>query len=85
MQLVIDPAGQIRALYSEDFDLATLGRPRLSRASFVEPDREGRWHADLRPLIGPVLGPFARRSQALAAEVAWLEEHWLLPVIRPDP
>ena len=79
MQLVIDPAGQIRAIYSEEIDLAALGRLDLFRASHVEPDRDGRWHADLRPLIGPVLGPFARRGQALAAEVAWLEEHWLLP------
>jgi hypothetical protein len=84
MQLVIDPAGQIRTIYGEEIELATLGRPELFRASFVEPDRDGRWHADLRPLIGPVLGPFALRSQALAAEVAWLQEHWLLPAIRPD-
>jgi hypothetical protein len=79
MQLVVDPAGQIRAIYGEQIDLATLGRPRVFRASHVEPDRDGRWHADLRPLIGPVLGPFALRSQALEAEVAWLEEHWLRP------
>ena len=81
MQLVIDPAGQIRALYGESIDLATLGRASVFRASFVEPDRDGRWHADLRPLTGPVLGPFACRSQALEAEVAWLEMHWLLPEI----
>ena len=85
MQLVIDPAGQIRAIYGEDLDLATLGRPSLFRASHVEPDGDGRWHADLRLLIGPVLGPFALRSQALAAELAWLEEHWLLPATRPEP
>ena len=79
MQLVIDPSGQIRTIYSEDIELTALGRLDLIRASHVEPDRNGRWHADLRPLIGPVLGPFARRGQALAAELAWLEEHWLLP------
>ena len=85
MQLVIDPAGQIRTIYGEEIALAALGRPKLFRASFVEPDQDGNWHVDLRPLIGPVLGPFAHRSRALAAEVAWLEEHWLLPAIRPDP
>ena len=85
MQLVVDPAGQIRALYGEEIDLATLGHSSVFRASHVEPDQDGHWHADLRPLTGPVLGPFAHRSQALAAEVAWLEEHWLLPAIRPDP
>ena len=84
MQLVVDPAGQIRAIYGEQIDLATLGRPDLARAGHVEPDQDGNWHVDLHPLIGPVLGPFALRSQALAAELAWLEEHWLLPAIRPD-
>jgi hypothetical protein len=28
---------------------------------------------------GPVLGPFALRSEALAAEHAWLEVNWLNP------
>ena len=79
MDLVIGPGGRVRAIYSEGLDLAALGRPEIRRASHVEPDRDGRWHADLRPVLGPVLGPFARRSEALAAEVAWLERHWLLP------
>ena len=79
MKLVIEPTGQVRALYSEAIDLDTLGRAKIVRASTVEPDQDGRWHADLRLLLGPVLGPFNRRSEALAAEVAWLEEHWLAP------
>ena len=32
-----------------------------------------------RPFAGPVLGPFGCRSEALAAEVAWLEANWLSP------
>ena len=79
MELIIEPAGRVRAIYDEAIDLATLGRPEIFRASTVEPDGEGRWHADLRPMLGPVLGPFAHRSEALSAEVAWLEQHWLLP------
>ena len=79
MRLVVAPGGLIRAIYSEEITLDALGPPKIARASSVEPDGEGRWHADLRPLLGPVLGPFPRRSEALAAEVAWLEEHWLLP------
>jgi hypothetical protein len=79
MDLVVAPDGIIRALYSEEIPLEALGRPRIARASVVEPDEDGRWHADLRPLLGPVLGPFPRRSEALAAEVAWLERNWLLP------
>jgi len=78
MDLVIKPDGHARAIYSEEIDLAALGTLAICRASRVEP-RYGRWHADLRPVFGPVLGPFALRSEALAAEVAWLEQHWLLP------
>lgn len=77
MQLVVEPTGRVRAIYSEEIALEALGRAKFTRASTVEPDGEGRWHADLRPLLGPVLGPFGRRSEALAAEIAWLERHWL--------
>jgi hypothetical protein len=26
---------------------------------------------------GPILGPFQKRSEALTAELAWLQQHWL--------
>jgi hypothetical protein len=58
-------------------DLAVFGPVVIRRASHVEPDAEGRWWADLRPVAGPVLGPVAGRSAALDAEVAWLEAYWL--------
>ncbi len=77
MQLVVDRDGTVRAVYAEDLDLAALGRPAIRRASHVEPSPDGRWHADLGPVGGPVLGPFPWRSEALVAERAWLEEHWL--------
>lgn len=79
MQLVISPGGVVRCIYSEDFHLAALGNPAISRASFVEPDQHGGWQADLSPVGGPVLTGFALRSDALAAEQAWLEAHWLTP------
>ena len=44
---------------------------------------DGRWSADLAPVCGPSLGPFALRSEALAAEREWLETHWLLTPARP--
>lgn len=77
MQLVIDPAGVIRCVYGEAVDLCCLGSPDIRRASHVEPDTQGAWWADLTPVDGPRLGPFARRSQALDAERQWLEDHWL--------
>jgi hypothetical protein len=43
----------------------------------VEPTSGGKWIADMKPVDGPVLGPFSMRSQALAAERRWLEKHWL--------
>jgi hypothetical protein len=77
MQLVVDPAGIVRCIYSEAMDLAALGSATMRRASHVEPDQAGRWLADLAPVQGPVLGPFLLRSEALAAETAWLEANWL--------
>jgi hypothetical protein len=77
MQLVVDPRGGVRCIYSEEIDLAALGSPVITRASHVEPDRHDRWLADLGPVRGPVLGPYPLRSEALAAESAWLEANWL--------
>ena len=77
VQIIIEPGGTARCIYTEDIDLAAIGSPEITRASHVEPDQHGRWLADLSPLSGPVLGPFPARSEALAAEHAWLETHWL--------
>jgi len=77
MQLFIEPGGCVRCLYGETVDLRHLGSLSVRRASHVEPDAEGLWWADLSPVDGPRLGPFMRRSDALSAEVAWIEEHWL--------
>ena len=77
MDLVIDSKGRGRAIYGETFDLHALGRLAIRRGSHVEPTRDGRWTADLSPVDGPVLGPFAKRSEALAAEVTWLHTYWL--------
>ena len=83
MQLVIQSDGAVRAIYSEEIDLRSLGRPIITRASHVEPDQRGRWFADLGPVAGPRMGPFAHRSGALDAETSWLEAHWL--VRPPEP
>jgi hypothetical protein len=72
MLLKIDPRGIVQGVYAEEIDLVTLGELQIRRASHVEPDTTGHWMADLTPSGGPVLGPFARRSEALSAELAWL-------------
>ena len=73
MQLLVQPNGTIRCLYTEMIDLATLGKPQVRRASFVEPIADGFWQADLAPSGGPILGPFPTRSAAIKAESEWLE------------
>ena len=55
--------------------LAKASSGQITRASHVEPTSSGQWTADLSPRGGPVLGPFALRGQALAAERDWLNEH----------
>ena len=69
--------GGLSFIYSDDLvDLLSLGDATITRASHVEP-AAGGWTADMSPVGGPVLGPFVLRSTALAAEVAWLQEHRL--------
>lgn len=75
MDFFVGTSGEITTLYSEVLDLTALGALNIQRASHVEPDAAGQWWADI--VEGPRLGPFARRSEALAAEVAWLTEHRL--------
>lgn len=82
MQLMFYPGGVVRCVYGETVDLAELGPLQIRRGSHVEPDSQGKWFADLSPCDGPKLGPFARRSEALAAEITWLEQHWL--TAKPD-
>lgn len=79
MQLVVAPDGTVRCIYSEEIDLSQLGRVTITRGSHVEPTDAGEWIADLSPVSGPVLGPFHNRSEALAAEVEWLEQHVIVP------
>ena len=77
MQLVIQLGGVVHCLYSEEIDLQKIGSMTITRGSHVEPDPLGQWTADLSPVNGPSLGPFANRSAALEAERQWLERYWL--------
>ena len=83
MWLIVDPQGTVWALYEEYLDWPELGSLAIRRASYVEP-RGAVWYADLSPIGGPVLGPFARRSQALAAELEYLQEALQDPKLRRE-
>lgn len=53
--------------------LRSLGSTKIRRASHVEPTGDGSgFTADMSPCLGPVLGPFLLRREALTAEVEWL-------------
>jgi hypothetical protein len=78
MTLLIAADGSVHCLYAETIDLGAFGPQQIRRASHVEPESNGCWRADLSPVGGPQLGPFGTRSQALAAEASWLEQHWLI-------
>ena len=80
MELVIESKGVMRCIYSDDIHLQDIGDVVIQRASHVEPDSHSEWVADLSPMKGPELGPFSKRTDALAAEVEWLRENWLAPV-----
>ncbi len=79
MEFVVHADGTGRCLYDETLDLSRLGPVTIRRASHVEPTHQGQWQADLSPVDGPILGPFALRSEALTAEVEWLKTSWLVP------
>ena len=72
MELVVDAGGDVRCVYGEELDLREIGKLQITRASHVEPDRDGNWWADMGPVNGPVLGPFRNRTEALGAERGWL-------------
>ena len=72
VELVVDAGGDVRCIYDEALDLREIGMLQITRASHVEPDRDGFWWADMAPSGGPVLGPFSSRTDALGAERAWL-------------
>ena len=58
MQIIIEPGGVARCIYTEEINLAAIGSPTITRASHVEPDQQGRWLADMSPVGGKLLGPF---------------------------
>jgi hypothetical protein len=78
IQIVIS-GDRLRFIHQDDLaEAMRVGQVTTLRASHVEPGQDG-WQADLRPVNGPVLGPFTRRDTALRAEAEWLREN-LIPI-----
>ena len=72
MELIVESSGLTRCVYSDAIPLQGFGQVRIKRASNVEPNEQGEWIADLSPVSGPTLGPFLKRTDAIEAEVTWL-------------
>lgn len=71
----IGPDGLLKFVYHDGLAaLQQLGETLIARASHVEPAPQLGWTADLTPSGGPILGPYPLRSQALDAEVTWLDQ-----------
>ena len=71
----VKPDGTIRFVYDDELEsLKHAGPSHTRRASFVEPNENGLWTADLSPIGGPVFGPFKLRKTALDSERDWIEE-----------
>ena len=77
IEVVVTPGGLTKSVFDDLLDLRQLGAIEIERGSHVEPTPSGDWLADLAPVDGPVLGPFDKRIEALAAEAAWLQKNWL--------
>jgi len=82
----IHPGGRVVAIYDENVDMSVFaGEATIRRASHVEPiqhgDKVGRWYVDFSPLGDGYLfclsDTFGKRSEALKAERAFLEKHYI--------
>ena len=73
LKLLVRTDSTVQAIYSDE--LAPLidkaSHVEVRRASFVEPDPDGGWTATMQD--GTKLGPFRLRSEALAAEIRYLD------------
>ena len=76
LRIAVD--GKINAIHHDSIAWKNFGAVSIERASYVEPTAAGDWIVDLSPVGGPTLGPFMTRSEGLAEELYWLEQHWLM-------
>lgn len=80
MKIKINTNGTLNLVYTEDICVEELGKiDSIKRLFHVEPTQDNKWTAKVN--IGTsecvVLGPYDKRSEALEAEVAWIEDNVL--------
>ncbi len=79
MGIVVEATGRLRFIWDDALaGMTELGEATVCRASHVEPtggERWNGWKADLSPVGGPTLGPFATHGAAIQAERNWLTAH----------
>ncbi len=77
--IVVGSDGTVRFTWDDRLrPFASLGKATAMRASHVEPEMVGGsilWTADMEPVGGPVLGPYADRERALQVERDWLRQN----------
>lgn len=67
--------GDLSFIYDDKLSgLIGQGEAEISRASHVEP-LGNQWVADMGPVGGGQLGPYALRKEALDQEVQWLSQN----------
>lgn len=80
MKIKINPDGTINLLYTEDICVEELGKvDSIKRLFHVEPTQDNKWTATVNRDTSEcvMLGPFDKRSEALEAEVTWIEDNIL--------
>lgn len=83
MNIKFDKNGMAQFLYTEKLDLSLLGTVMdIKRVASVEP-QGAQWIVKIsnKPII---LGPFGKRSDAIKAEVEWIEKNLLLLIKREE-
>ena len=82
--ITVKPNGELVFIYDDSLrNLMSQGDACVRRASNVEPGDPAKnqdtlqWFADLAPVHGPILGGFDTRSEALDAEVEWINTNLL--------
>ena len=76
MIIQANPDGSVTAIVGSlkeetPIDLESIGQCTTRRQGVLM-EFNGEWFADMFLISGPVLGPFASREQAIAAEIDWL-------------